>query len=79
MLALRILREDRGWSQEALAKRVGMTQEAISRYETGVAKNPGLKHLNALAQALDVPLAYAGVLFQHFTVEIPKDETPRTP
>lgn len=50
------LREQRGWSQRALAKVVGLDQSAVSRIEAG--KRPvAAGELEAFAQALDVPPA----------------------
>jgi len=63
-LQIRILREHAKWSQEELARRVGMNQNAISRLE-----NPGygkatLTTLKRIALAFDVALV---VRFQKFS------------
>jgi transcriptional regulator with XRE-family HTH domain len=52
------LREAKGWSQDELARRVGLTSKTISNYETGARgiKEPPLSTVRALADALGVPL-----------------------
>jgi transcriptional regulator with XRE-family HTH domain len=46
------LREARGWSQEQLAEKAGVTQGTIGNIESGLRKQP--RQLLALAKALDV-------------------------
>lgn len=53
--AVRALREQRGWSQTALAKTAGMTQSAVARFEAG-GTIPSLPVLDRLARALDADL-----------------------
>lgn len=48
-------RKARGWSQEDLAARVGVSRQAVSKWETGDAA-PDLQKLVALADALDMSL-----------------------
>ncbi|UJH75027.1 helix-turn-helix domain-containing protein (plasmid) [Burkholderia cenocepacia] len=49
---IRLERRKRGWSQNELAKRSGVTQGLISQIENGT--NDSSKHLPGLARALDV-------------------------
>ena len=53
--AVRALREQRGWSQTALAKTAGTTQSAVARFEAG-GTIPSLPVLDRLARALDADL-----------------------
>jgi transcriptional regulator with XRE-family HTH domain len=52
---VRDLREQRGWSQTALARAAGMTQPVLARFESG-GTVPTLPVLERLACALDVHL-----------------------
>ncbi|MFD5176185.1 multiprotein-bridging factor 1 family protein [Nocardia sp. NPDC058379] len=52
---IRGMREDRGWSQSALADAAGMTQSAVARFEAG-GTVPSLPVLERLARALDADL-----------------------
>ena len=52
---VRALREQRGWSQNQLARSAGMTQSAVARFEAGGAV-PTLPVLERLAHALDADL-----------------------
>ncbi|MCP2278242.1 multiprotein-bridging factor 1 family protein [Nocardia amikacinitolerans] len=52
---IRQMREDRGWSQTALAQAAGMTQSAVARFEAG-GTIPSLPVLERLASALDADL-----------------------
>lgn len=49
------IRKDRGYNQEQLAEKVGVSRQAVSKWETGDAQ-PALSQLIALADALDVSL-----------------------
>jgi transcriptional regulator with XRE-family HTH domain len=51
------LREDAGFSQSALARRVGVSQSAVSQMEAGE-RNPSYGMLIQLAEALGVSIAY---------------------
>ena len=51
-----MLRKKAGLTQVALAHRIGMSSEAVSRIENGSA-SPTLERVAAIARALDVPLA----------------------
>jgi ribosome-binding protein aMBF1 (putative translation factor) len=53
---VRALREQRGWSQTELARRAGMTQSAMARFEAG-GTVPTLPVLERVAQALDMRLS----------------------
>ena len=50
------LREAKGWSQKALAKKSGVTDAYIAMIETGKRKNPSVPVLRRLAKALGVPV-----------------------
>ncbi len=52
---VRRLRNQRGWTQEELAKRVGVARATIARIETGN-RRPSLTLLAQLAQVVKVPL-----------------------
>lgn len=49
-------RQDKGLSQEELARAIGATKSAVSRYEAGK-REPSYDQLQAIATALGVPLA----------------------
>lgn len=51
-MTIKRLREEKGWSQLALAKRTKVPQSYISELEAGDKKNPGLETLRKLAKAL---------------------------
>jgi transcriptional regulator with XRE-family HTH domain len=55
-LVLKKLREAKGLSQLALAKRAGVAQGYVSEMEAGQKKNPGIETLRKLAKALGVPV-----------------------
>ncbi len=48
------LREEKGLSQQALAKKAKVTDAYIAMLETGVRKNPTIDTLKRLAKALKV-------------------------
>jgi len=54
-LTLKLLRKRRGWKQEDLARRVGMSKGQVSKYETG-GELPKLDSLGRLLAALEVQL-----------------------
>lgn len=54
VLALKAIREEKGVSQEALAKAVGRRQATISRLESGRTRQLDLDLLTAIARVLDV-------------------------
>ncbi len=53
--AVRIRREELGWSQRQLAKRAGMTQPGVARFEAG-GTTPTIPLLKRLAIALGLRL-----------------------
>src|SRR5829696_2135630 len=53
MRYLRYIREKKGLTQQELAKRAGVTQDSVSRIETGE-RNPRRSTLEKLARALEV-------------------------
>jgi transcriptional regulator with XRE-family HTH domain len=53
--AVRELREQRGWSQSQLARKAGMTQSAVARFEAG-GTVPTLAVLERLAHAFQMEL-----------------------
>jgi transcriptional regulator with XRE-family HTH domain len=63
-LQIRILREQTRWSQEELARRVGMNQNAISRLEHPGYGKATITTLKRIASAFDVALV---VRFQPFS------------
>lgn len=54
---IKTLRQEKGLSQKALAKEVGVTDAYITMLESGKRKNPSLAVLQRLAKALGVPVA----------------------
>ena len=60
---IRILRDQAGWSQEELARRVGMNQNAISRLENPTYGKATLTTLKRIASAFDVALVVRFVSF----------------
>jgi transcriptional regulator with XRE-family HTH domain len=54
---LKRLREEKGLSQLALAKRARVAQAYISEMEAGQKKNPGIETLRKIAKALGVPVS----------------------
>ena len=53
---LKTLREQKGITQDELAKRAKLAKPYISQLENGVRKNPSLPALRRLAKALGVPV-----------------------
>lgn len=51
-------RTDRGWSQEYLAQRVGVTKKAISKIERGDTREPSARNLGNIAEALRVSVRW---------------------
>ena len=70
---LRALRGARNLSTEALAARIGVTQQQLQNYEAG-SDRLSASRLFELAQLLDVPV---GAFFE--TVKLPENERRRDP
>lgn len=56
--ALQRSRKERGWSQELLAERLGVSQATVSFWESGV-EYPNFEHLARLASLLPELLPFA--------------------
>lgn len=58
MLSTRLkeLRKKKGWSQQKMAERTGLSYNAITKIEQGLAKHPTLKTLIKLAEAFGIGL-----------------------
>ena len=58
MLSKRVkeLRKQKGWSQQKLAEKTGLSFNAITKIEQGLAKHPTLKTLVRLADVFEVGL-----------------------
>jgi len=58
MLAKRLkeFRKQKGWSQQKLAENTGLSFNAITKIEQGLAKHPTLKTLTKLADVFDISL-----------------------
>ena len=50
------LRKLKGWSQQKLAERAGLSFNAITKIEQGLAKSPTLNTLIKLSDALEISL-----------------------
>lgn len=53
-VTIKRLREEKGWTQLALAKRAKVPQSYISELEAGDKRNPGIETLRKLAKVLGV-------------------------
>jgi transcriptional regulator with XRE-family HTH domain len=53
---LKMLRGEKGLTQDTVAKRAKVTKPYLSQLETGKRKNPSLPVLKRLAKALGVPV-----------------------
>lgn len=60
---MRSLRRQKGWSQERLAEETGLHRTYIAGIERGL-RNPSLKNIVKIAQALDV--TPAALLDEHY-------------
>ena len=63
--ALARLRRERGLTQEELARRLYITRQAVSRWETG-ATEPGIDMLKLIARELDVPVTALLDMPEHY-------------
>jgi transcriptional regulator with XRE-family HTH domain len=52
-----LLRVQKGWSQDELADRAGLTPRTIGKIEAGL-QNPGFPTYHAIAKALEVDPGY---------------------
>lgn len=50
------LRNKRGWTQEELAKKAGISRVSVARIEAGMRKNPDLSTRQKLAKAFKVSI-----------------------
>lgn len=53
---LKALRKEKGWSQQKLAEKAGLSINAVTKIEQGLAESPTLKTLVKLVDALGVSL-----------------------
>lgn len=58
MLAKRLkeLRKQKSWSQQKLAEKTGLSFNAVTKIEQGLAKHPTLKTLLKLADAFNISI-----------------------
>ena len=54
---LRVLRQERGWSQQMLADQLGVTAHTVMRWEAG-SHSPQIKDARKLAAFFDVSVAF---------------------
>jgi transcriptional regulator with XRE-family HTH domain len=54
---VRNLRLERGWSQQELADKIGITKMTVSQYETGK-RNPSFDRIELIADAFHVDMNY---------------------
>ncbi|HJG30009.1 MAG TPA: helix-turn-helix transcriptional regulator, partial [Collinsella ihuae] len=59
------LRRERGLTQEELARRLYITRQAVSRWETG-ATEPGIDMIKLIARELDVPITELLDMPEHY-------------
>ena len=59
------LRRERGLTQESLAKKLFITRQAVSRWETGET-TPGIDMTKLIARELDVPVAELLEMPEHY-------------
>lgn len=55
---IRARRRELGWTQEELARRLGLRQNVISRLEAGNVNNPSVQMIRSLARVLGVTADY---------------------
>jgi transcriptional regulator with XRE-family HTH domain len=53
---LKVLRKNKGWSQQKLAEKAGLSYVTITKIEQGRAKEPTIQTMVKLADALGVSL-----------------------
>ena len=72
---LRALRKAKGWSQEALGKKLNKTKSVISGYEANL-RTPPLDVMTSLAALYGVSLDYLAGLEKREMLPLPDDLTP---
>lgn len=70
MESIRILRKEKGWTQEQLADAVGVKRAVISKYESGMV-SPSFDMIQKIAAALNVPIT--SLMTQDATVDTSTD------
>lgn len=68
---IRVLREQRGWTQQDLAQRTGMRQSTIARLESTEYSGRSVRSLQRLAEAFDVTVTVA---FESFSEALDRVE-----
>lgn len=56
-VTVRTLRNERGWSQDALARRAEKPRQTIQNLESGRTKSPDLETLRAIARGLEMEVS----------------------
>lgn len=69
-IRLRQLREDRGLSRAALAKKLGVSKETVYRYESNV-QLPSLDRTKQIAVVLRTSIDYLAGLDNQYTLKFP--------
>ena len=67
---LRQIREDRGLSRTALAKKLGVSKETVYRYENNI-QSPSLDRTKQIAVTLRTSVDYLVGLDNEYTVKFP--------
>lgn len=70
-LQLRRLREDRGMSRSALAKKLGVSKETVYRYENNL-QDPALNRIKQLAGIFQTSIDYLVGLDHSYTIKLPQ-------
>lgn len=73
---IKTLRQARSLTQEQLAERLGVSKMAVSQWETGATKNPGLKTFLALCDELATTPHYLIFGADHRTVQQRRRQGP---
>jgi len=69
-LQMRAMRESRGWTQSALAEKLGTTQNAVSRLENPKSAPPTIPTLKRIAQTFGVALIVKFASFSGFVESV---------
>ena len=69
-MRLRQLREDRGLSRSALAKKLGVSKETVYRYESNI-QSPSLERTKHIAVILRTSIDYLVGLDADYTLKLP--------